>query len=110
MTRRERMESVLNGAQLERTPVCIRLNLWYNDCKSRGALPDEIRDLTCGEVEDHLGFIRSSRYAMQPALKFRSSPIEVDVNNSKTAYMSSSTTWWSSKTLPSSCVVVSSQS
>jgi len=77
MTRRELMESVLNGIQPERTPVCIRLNLWYNDCKSRGALADEIRDLTCSEIEDYLGFVRSSRYLMQPALKFRSLPIEI---------------------------------
>lgn len=71
------MQAVLDGQQPDRMPVCVRMNLWYNDCVSRGALPDDVKGRSCDEVQDDLGFVRASRYLMRPEIKFRSFPAVV---------------------------------
>jgi len=75
MTRRELMKAVFEGRAVGTTPVCVRLNLWHNDCVSAGSVPAEVKGLSCGEVEDYLGFVRSSRYLLRPALRFHSFPV-----------------------------------
>ncbi len=61
MTHRERFRTVLDGGVPDRTLWVPRLDLWYNARKLDGTLPDEVRDMTLAEVEDHLGMGHSSR-------------------------------------------------
>ena len=69
-TRRELMQAVFSGAALPVPPVCIRIDLWYQDAVSRGALPEEWSGDTVAGIEDRLGFCRSARWRARPRLVF----------------------------------------
>lgn len=70
MTHREAIRAVFQGAKVSQPPVSIRLNLWHTDALARGALPPEVANLSCQEIEDHLGFARAARFSAQPFLDF----------------------------------------
>ena len=68
--RRKRMQHVFRGLPSALPPVCMRLDLWYQDAVSRGVLPEAISGRRIEEIEDMLGFCRSARYLAHPRLVF----------------------------------------
>jgi hypothetical protein len=71
MTRRESILAVLDGAAVERPPVCVRLGLWHADAVARDVLPAEMRGFSQEQVEDYLGFCRAARHRTRPQLTFK---------------------------------------
>ena len=70
LSRRQKMKDVFAGRVPAVPPVCVRLDLWFQDADSRGTLPDVLSGRNVADAEDLLGFCRSARYRAHPRLAF----------------------------------------
>jgi hypothetical protein len=71
VTRRDAILAVLNRESVEKSPVSVRIELWYADAVLKNSLVQEIRGFNREEVEDYLGFCRAVRYRTHPQLRFK---------------------------------------
>jgi len=68
--RRTRMRNVFEGRIETPVPVSMRLDLWHRKAALDGTLPTPVLGLTVEQVEDLLGFCRSSRYRARVRFRF----------------------------------------
>jgi uroporphyrinogen decarboxylase-like protein len=74
--RREHMQAVFNAKLFKRPPASIRLELWHKEMSLKDSLPEEVKGMSLGAVEDYLGFCRAARYRSNPTVSFGNSIIE----------------------------------
>lgn len=68
MSSKNTVQEVFFGNKVNKVPVSIRFDLWFDALRETGSEPDILHALNYPEVEDILGFQRTARFRAMPGL------------------------------------------